>query len=437
MKKIIVVFTSIVGILLISFLLFFNFHFMPGSKINETDISFKTPLKAFEIIPKNNNDILILKDDVETVTIQLNDFSNVILDSNKVESILKENKYKVVENNFKWDVSYDYDKLQDEIQAINNNRHRPENAQIIFDEEEYEYKIKEEINGNYVDLDRLMSDIKNGLNNNIFEYNLEDYYLIADIISTNEDLIKEINDKNKMYSTVINYELFDDQTFVIDKKIFGSWFGNNGEINVKDVSAFVNELAEKVDTVGKQRTFESQNGTIEVSGGAYGWKLDTDKEIQNVINDILSQQVVNRRPNFKQEARNYSVNDIGDTYVEVDITNQHLYFVEDGKLRLDCDVVTGMKNDPNRRTTTGVHYIWAMNSNRYLDGPTWHCFVNRFMPFYGGEGFHDATWRSKFGGNIYENDGSHGCVNMPKDKVIELYELVDIGTPVVIYSEDY
>ena len=437
MKKIIVVFTSIVGILLISFLLFFNFHFMPGSKINETDISFKTPLKAFEIIPKNNNDILILKDDVETVTIQLNDFSNVILDSNKVESILKENKYKVVENNFKWDVSYDYDKLQDEIQAINNNRHRPENAQIIFDEEEYEYKIKEEINGNYVDLDKLMSDIKNGLDNNIFEYNLEDYYLIADIISTNEDLIKEINDKNKMYSTVINYELFDDQTFVIDKKIFGSWFGNNGEINVKDVSAFVNELAEKVDTVGKQRTFESQNGTIEVSGGAYGWKLDTDKEIQNVINDILSQQVVNRRPNFKQEARNYSVNDIGDTYVEVDITNQHLYFVEDGKLRLDCDVVTGMKNDPNRRTTTGVHYIWAMNSNRYLDGPTWHCFVNRFMPFYGGEGFHDATWRSKFGGNIYENDGSHGCVNMPKDKVIELYELVDIGTPVVIYSEDY
>ena len=437
MKKIIVVFTSIVGILLISFLLFFNFHFMPGSKINETDISFKTPLKAFEIIPKNNNDILILKDDVETVTIQLNDFSNVILDSNKVKNILKENKYKVVENNFKWDVSYDYDKLQDEIQAINNNRHRPENAQIIFDEEEYEYKIKEEINGNYVDLDRLMSDIKNGLDNNIFEYNLEDYYLIADIISTNEDLIKEINDKNKMYSTVINYELFDDQTFVVDKKIFGSWFGNNGEINVEDVSAFVNELAEKVDTVGKQRTFESQNGTIEVSGGAYGWKLDTDKEIQNVINDILSQQVVNRRPNFKQEARSYSINDIGDTYVEVDVTNQHLYFVEDGKLRLDCDVVTGMKNDPNRRTTTGVHYIWAMNSNRYLDGPTWHCFVNRFMPFCGGEGFHDATWRNKFGGNIYENDGSHGCVNMPKDKVIELYELVDIGTPVVIYSEDY
>ena len=55
------------------------------------------------------------------------------------------------------------------------------------------------------------------------------------------------------------------------------------------------------------------------------------------------------------------------------------------------------------------------------------------MPVYKGVGMHDASWRDEFGGDIYQNEGSHGCINLPTDKAEELYGYVEIGTPVVIY----
>ena len=56
------------------------------------------------------------------------------------------------------------------------------------------------------------------------------------------------------------------------------------------------------------------------------------------------------------------------------------------------------------------------------------------MPFDGGIGLHDASWRRKFGGNIYLKDGSHGCVNMPSDKASDLYENVEVGTKVLVHK---
>ena len=49
------------------------------------------------------------------------------------------------------------------------------------------------------------------------------------------------------------------------------------------------------------------------------------------------------------------------------------------------------------------------------------------MPFNGGIGFHDASWRSKFSGTIYQYSGSHGCINLPVDKAKLLYEKVYKG----------
>ena len=48
-------------------------------------------------------------------------------------------------------------------------------------------------------------------------------------------------------------------------------------------------------------------------------------------------------------------------------------------------------------------------------------------------GLHDASWRSRFGGNIYTYNGSHGCVNMPRSEVSKLYNMVEIGTPVYVH----
>ena len=55
------------------------------------------------------------------------------------------------------------------------------------------------------------------------------------------------------------------------------------------------------------------------------------------------------------------------------------------------------------------------------------------MPFNGGIGFHDATWRGWFGGDIFYWSGSHGCVNMPYSAAEELYGIIEEGVPVIVY----
>ena len=56
------------------------------------------------------------------------------------------------------------------------------------------------------------------------------------------------------------------------------------------------------------------------------------------------------------------------------------------------------------------------------------------MPFNGGIGLHDATWRSKFGGDIYVTNGSHGCINLPKDKAEKIYDIIDKNMPIIVYK---
>ena len=122
----------------------------------------------------------------------------------------------------------------------------------------------------------------------------------------------------------------------------------------------------------------------------------------------------------------------GDSYVEVDIKGQHVYVYIDGELVLDSPCVSGdvLKN---RLTPTGVFYIEYKQRNRTLRGEDYATPVSYWMHFYNHCGFHDANWRRKFGEDIYINDGSHGCVNMPPAKAKEMYGIVYSGMPVIVY----
>ena len=66
-------------------------------------------------------------------------------------------------------------------------------------------------------------------------------------------------------------------------------------------------------------------------------------------------------------------------------------------------------------------------------GGSYSSHVSFWMPFNGGQGLHDATWRSSFGGSIYRGSGSHGCVNCPYSTAAVLYKYVEEGFPVIVY----
>ena len=123
---------------------------------------------------------------------------------------------------------------------------------------------------------------------------------------------------------------------------------------------------------------------------------------------------------------------IGDTYIEVSLDDQHMWYIVDGDVYLDSDCVTG--NYKTMDTPKGYFEIHGKASPCTLKGDDYETHVTYWMPFIGGGwGLHDASWRSKFGGSIYKGDGSHGCVNLPSDIAKKLYAHTEEGTPVIVY----
>ena len=204
------------------------------------------------------------------------------------------------------------------------------------------------------------------------------------------------------------------------------------------VTAYVQSLAEEYDGYGRTRQFHSTRGdVITIDGGTYGSKMDRKKETAYLLEHLLDPGVhtgtpQSHIPSYEREAFCYGKNDIGDTYIEVDMTEQKMYYYEKGVLKLETEIVTG---NMRRRmgTPEGVNFVYNKQKNRVLRGPGYASPVKFWMPVKGGIGIHDAGWRKEFGGDIYQTAGSHGCINTPKDKMEELFDCVQIGTPVVMF----
>ena len=109
-----------------------------------------------------------------------------------------------------------------------------------------------------------------------------------------------------------------------------------------------------------------------------------------------------------------------------------MWLYKNGKLIVETDVVTG-NNDGAHNTPKGYHNIYSRARNTTLSGPGYSSFVEYWMAFCGGCGIHDSSWRSEYGGNIYNGNGSHGCVNTPYGAVATIYNNIPTGTPVIIY----
>lgn len=123
--------------------------------------------------------------------------------------------------------------------------------------------------------------------------------------------------------------------------------------------------------------------------------------------------------------------ELEDTFVVIDLSDQRLWLYDDNDLLLSTSIVTGTNETPTRK---GLFKIYKKQTDRYLTGEDYHVHVDYWMPFDGGIGMHDASWRKKFGGNIYIKDGSHGCVNIPKDITDDLFNEVSVGTKVLVHK---
>lgn len=209
----------------------------------------------------------------------------------------------------------------------------------------------------------------------------------------------------------------------------------DGNLQLREdaVSDFISGLAEVYDSVGISREFHATRGeVVTVEGGIYGNKLDQETEVAYLTDAFLTKKAEVHTPAYLQTGMFQGQDDIGSTYIEVDMTNQMMYYYKNGVLQIETPVVTG---NTSRRmgTPSGVNYVYAKQTDRILRGEGYASHVNYWMPVKGNIGIHDAAWRGKFGGQIYETNGSHGCINTPYSAMSTLYEMVEIGTPVVMF----
>lgn len=305
------------------------------------------------------------------------------------------------------------------------------------------YVIIPEDNGDMVDTDVLVEYTLEKVRNGKTVIDLrecENCYLTAEV--TEASLQKACDEANSLSGLTITYD-FDDRKEVLESAVIVEWVTSDSQgsivVNENAAQAWVQaNIADKYDTFlpGYVRTFHSTlQGTIELplgDQGIYGWKTDVDATTEKLIEYIEAGESVTVEPEYIKRGYCRATDDIGDTYIEIDITNQHVWYYQDGKPILDSDCVTGTATDPDRATPTGVFQLWSKERDIVLQGADYAAPVSFWMYFSEcGVGLHDYG-RPAFGGDIYMYNGSHGCINLPYDFASALFDATDINVPVLV-----
>lgn len=305
------------------------------------------------------------------------------------------------------------------------------------------FPIVKEVYGSKPDTDKYFQDILTciELGQTVFQYRDANYTAVPKVKSDDPKLLAYQKFCQTYLNQKITYDLGED-SFTIPKEDLLAMMTDDlsGNADEAKVAEYVKGIAKRYDNVGKTRKFTSLTGkTFKIDNSTYGWSVDQPGEAAQLTADINSHADVSRQPVWATTGYgDYSLN-IGNTYIDIDITKQKLIFFKNGKKAFTSDVVTGCRNY-GTTTPTGLFSVLnkARNINlvgRNADGSKYKSFVSYWMAFYGSSyGMHDASWRSEFGGNIWITNGSHGCVNMPPKKIPKLYNMVDYGTPVIIHN---
>lgn len=302
------------------------------------------------------------------------------------------------------------------------------------------YEVIPEVYGNTLDTEELYQTVKTAIENSEPAVTLETekLYESPEIKSDSKKLNDYAKTLNSLTKAKITYD-FGDRKEVLDRDILKEWLIINKkktkiELDESKVAEYVAELSQKYDTYGKPRNFTCTDGEkVRIENGNYGWLINQEAEAEELLRLVKNGKKTKRTPEYTLTAISRKTNDIGKTYIEVDLTNQHLWYYIKGKLYFETDLVSG-DVVRGRETPTGVYTIMYCQRNAVLVGPGYRCPVSYWMPFYNGCGLHDASWRWSFGSEIYQTNGSHGCLNLPLASAQTIFEKMEPGTPIVLYK---
>lgn len=461
-----IIFIAIIACLLMIYFIgffYFNGKFLSHTMINNIDVSQLSINQVHKVLSDKiqNHSLHLTFIDKEKETLSIADCGIQYNDKNHLNEIYNQ------QNHWLWFMSFfqsenlvlddivtvDKQKLTTSIQSLKHletdKQVAPVNAKIVY--KDTKFSINKEKIGSTIDKDKLKEVIISAFSHGKSEVNVfnENSYVLPEITSKDKKLNNLLEASKKYANASITYQTTSGDV-VLDGNTIMSWLSidesgqyyRDEKTFKENATKFVKGLAKKINNIGTSKTFTVANGRqVTITGGNYGLKLKQSEEVEGLLKDISSSKHGIRKPVTSGVQASYSNNGLGDTYAEVDLTKQHIYFVKKGKVILESDCVTGKHTDPERRTPAGTYYLYFKQRNRVLRGTRlpngkwpYETPVSYWMAFNVGIGFHDASWRhGKFGGNIYINNGSHGCVNLPPNVAKKLYENITTKTPVVVH----
>ena len=466
-KKPVLICGIVVLVLLVVYLagmLYYNDKFLNGTMVNGSDVGGMTLQKA--------NDQLSKKVNGQSLKLIFNDGQSEILQSAQLGvSYNKDNSLnQLMKNQNKWALFIGFFKnekntLTDLIQISDENltngiasmEHAKEENQIAPTDAYIQYKdgsfsIIEETLGSKFNTEELVKNIKVALSEGKQQLDVTkaNGYVKPHVYKDDQDLNNQLKAANEYCLSAITYTTPKGKEIALDGSTLITWLSKQDDgsytkdesVFKEKLTAFVKELASQYNSIGATRTFTGKDGQSHtVSGGTYGFRVSTDSEVSALLKMINENKSENNRiPEHTGQLPSGENGGLGTTYLEINITKQHLWFVKDGSVVLESDFVSGKESDPTRLTPSGTYYIYNKERNRVLRGTKqpngkyeYESPVSYWMPFNKGIGLHDASWRSTFGRDIYINSGSHGCINLPTGFAGSLYSQIYVNLPVVVY----
>lgn len=338
---------------------------------------------------------------------------------------------------------------EEEDALLEIDPYAPKNANMVYDATANAYVITPDEAGIKLDAVMVQDQVKAAVMElqPMLELDMSLFRVDAEIKADDPDLAKALEEANARLGMKLTYTFTPEggkassetvSRDMLSKLFFYDPVEKKLGIDTELLGNYVNEVGSKHSSSGKSVPFRTTGGgTINISVAQSGSSVDTEK----LFNDML--QCLTDNVSGTREASYVTKNDSdagfwGGNYVEVDQTSQHMWVYKNGQQVVSCDMVSGCVAN-NTRTPNGVFKIFAKDRNRYLrgtnaDGSKYKAWVDYFMPFSGGCGIHDASWRSSFGGSIYLYNGSHGCVGVTRSNAKKIHDNVSVGTHVVVYG---
>ena len=461
----------VLGVLAIAYLaggLFFARYFFPRTTLNGRDVSLSSCLQVGDdILAQTQGYELHVTGDGMDLTVKASDIGVATDAQSLADGVMQK------QNPWAWPVevfhqhdltfdpgaTYDAEKLAavvtPAVEKVNATITPSQNAYVAFNPTSGLFEIQKEVYGSTLVAQQVIDACGEAVTDLQPTLELNKSFLERPaVLSDDERLAQQMSACNVIVGANIECKIKDTVIYTLKGVDFAEWVYPSAEdfgVSFDDEKFnewAAKEFGSKYDTLDSTRSYTRPDGKyVSVSGGTYGWVVDSAELSAQLLERLKAGSQEPLEVPTKQQADVYATDGGRDwrcDWVDVDLSEQYArYYNADAVLMWETEVVTGNPN-LGHGTPTGVYYIHDKERNTVLVSadidpktgkPEYESPVSYWMPFKTGNwGLHDASWRGSFGGSIYTYNGSHGCVNLPVSKAAELYDMVSVGTVVVVHD---